>query len=331
MSSAPRPGKLVFKGSGDAGKKKKKSSKRDKADKDHKPSKRKRGAGSDDDDEDAGLPESGWTQATRIAHLTGPCVVLFPGTSTPSSLYNPTDSPHAVLRPVDLDDGVDPDTWRAADFEPTDVHQVFVLRKLTSSSAAAAKAAAAGEGEKGDGEEEEETTERWSIKSAEGRYLSADKHGVVSCATEAVGPAEEWLPIILPETNQVAFQSVWGGVLHVDHATDARAAWPMRCDGDATKLGFASSFVVKVQADVVRRALREAEKAAGTRRRIGDHVEGDEDDVDELELVKKYQVGADVQLDGETRARLAHAKKQGKLGEAMLEVRTKSKRDKYCW
>ena len=55
-------------------------------------------------------------------------------------------------------------------YEPSSVRQVFVLHKLVGSSA---------------GED------RWSIKSATGQYVTAEKDGEVTCATEAVGATEE--------------------------------------------------------------------------------------------------------------------------------------------
>ncbi|ORZ39227.1 FRG1-like family-domain-containing protein [Catenaria anguillulae PL171] len=316
MSSSSKSGrlgkKLTFKGDPAATPSKSKSS-----------SKKKKRSHSEHEQSDSStsrdtLPETGWARASHVDHLEGPLVILFPGSSVPSSLYNPTDSPHAIMRPLDeylhAPPAQDVDlAFDATAYEPTDVHSVFVIHKLVGSSS-------------GD--------DRWSIKSAEGRYLSAEKSGAVTCGSEAAGPKEEWLPVFSAEEEGglVAFQSVWGGYLSVKDPLEKRATWVLRCDKQ--DVGFCEQFCAKVQAEVVHEYRKRMAK--NVKRRLNEDGDGEDEDagaVKEAEVVKKFQSwgGGKLLLPSHAEKKeLFKAKKEGKLAETLLDRRSKTKSDRYC-
>ncbi|KAJ3349779.1 hypothetical protein GGF32_005284 [Allomyces javanicus] len=280
MSYLARSGKLSFKGAGSDPAKKSKQRKRKHAD--------AADASASSSPRTGALPDEGWVVLGNIDHLTGPCLVLFPDSDPPSTLYHPSDTDHVVARPTD-----DGGQFVAASYDPTDVHQVIVATKLPGSSA---------------GEP------RWSLKTAEGRYLGADKHGVVSCAVTAVGATEEWNPVLVPDTNRVAFQSVWGQYLQLVRPNDPQSVWQLRAD--AKDIGFCSSFLVKVQAQAVHAANKR-------QRRVKDRVEVLDDNDNPVD---PHLAAANLRLDHH----LVDAKREGKLAEALLDRRAKTKSDRYC-
>jgi protein FRG1 len=74
--------------------------------------------------------------------------------------------------------------------EPIIMHQVFVGSRIVGS------------------------TDAFTLKSANGKYLSSDKFGVVECNSEAIGGQEEWRPTLTDAG--VAFQSVHNKIMMID-------------------------------------------------------------------------------------------------------------------
>ena len=81
----------------------------------------------------------------------------------------------------------------------------------------------------------------------EGKFLSCDKHGLVSADRDARGPQEEWTPVL--QDGMVAFQNVYEKYLAIDEA----AGGVMTLRGDSEEVGFAERFFVKVQAEYKRK------------------------------------------------------------------------------
>jgi protein FRG1 len=77
-----------------------------------------------------------------------------------------------------------------SDPEPIIMHQVFVGSRIVGS------------------------TDAFTLKSANGKYLSSDKFGVVECTSEAIGGQEEWRPTLTDAG--VAFQSVHNKFMMID-------------------------------------------------------------------------------------------------------------------
>ncbi|KAI9225027.1 FRG1-like family-domain-containing protein [Blastocladiella britannica] len=300
-------------------------------------SKKKRSFAEHTTDADEHLPEDGWVIAMSADHLEGPMILLCTDTVLPSTLFHPPESPHIVLRALEefgaplpaaaagngnanADEEpalVGAPEFHAATYEPANVHQVFVIHKLMGASSAMAGAGA-----------DQSPAEKWSVKAAEGQYLSAEKDGSVSCVTEAVGPAEEWTPVLDTESRTIALCSLWGGHLTVESPKEKRATWTLRCD--AKEIGPEQSFVIKVQAEAVHANRNRMEKAV--RRRLTDASEEGVSEATEVDVVRKFQSwgGGRIKLTGNDRHEIVQAKRSGKLAESLLDRREKVKADRYC-
>lgn len=91
---------------------------------------------------------------------------------------------------------VDSSNSEANQFIPQSVHQVWVANRVSDSQV-------------------------WTLRSAESKFLSADKHGIVTALSEARGPQEGWELIPLPPDVRdlgpvVALKSAHGTLLGTD-------------------------------------------------------------------------------------------------------------------
>lgn len=98
-------------------------------------------------------------------------------------------------------------------------------------------------------------TETINLRTPDGKFLSADKHGLVSADREARGPQEEWTPTML-EDGMVALQSTYGNYLGLDEV--AGGALSLRADAD--NIGFHEKWWVKVQYAYKKKAGEEERK-----------------------------------------------------------------------
>lgn len=101
--------------------------------------------------------------------------------------------------------------------EPTIMQQVFVGGRIIGS------------------------TDAFSLKSANGKYLSSDKFGEVTCQSEAIGALEEWRPAITDAG--IAFQNAHNKFLMADEV----AGRGVRIRADADDIGFCETFRVYCQ------------------------------------------------------------------------------------
>jgi protein FRG1 len=83
------------------------------------------------------------------------------------------------------------------------------------------------------------------FKSAYGRYLSADRYGLVSATAEAIGPQQEWVPVL--RDDGLALQSKYDKFLGFEDERNSVRA-------DSESAGFREVFAVQCQA--ARRAER---------------------------------------------------------------------------
>ncbi|KAJ3193382.1 hypothetical protein HK101_004936, partial [Irineochytrium annulatum] len=229
----------------------------------------------DDDHAAAEVDEvtEGWVDVKVAEDLNGPIMILSP-TSEPPSALNSTDMNVLTFKPLHPS----PDSQ----FEPDHVGQVFLATHLP--------------------------TGKLSLKSAFDKYLSADRFGVVTCTTDAVGPREEWEVVM--RDDGCAFQA--GEKFLCDEEG------VVRCDSE--KIGFRESFRVRCQAQN-RASAKKRKAAAGA-----DAVRLEED---QLKKFQSWGNGRRV-LSREDTIELQAAKKRGQLNEAMLDRREKIKSDKFC-
>lgn len=240
------PTKLKFKG--DKGKKKRRHE-----DDDGTAVKRKRHDAEDEDD-------SAWVRPEKVEEIRGPVFILHPSDPTPLCVAFDATRGKVTLSSLDKtskpepeageeDGGEDeprdqtqtqtaPVSVSVMDRTPTDVSQVWVSTRVAGSDTLSLRSGVAS-----------------STGSGETKFLSCDRHGLVSADREARGPEESWTPTFLPD-GMVAFQSVYENYLGLDEV--AGGAKALR--GDAGEVGFHERFWVKVQARYKREAGEEERK-----------------------------------------------------------------------
>lgn len=120
------------------------------------------------------------------------------------------------------------------DFTPSDVASVWVASRLSG-------------------------TDTITLRSPDGKFLAADKHGGVSAMNEARGPNEQWRPIIQQDSS-IAWMSIYDKFLSLDEVAGGNIV--LRADSDT--VGFGETWSVKVQAkykyEGEREKLRQAKK-----------------------------------------------------------------------
>ncbi|KAI0646999.1 FRG1-like family-domain-containing protein [Trametes meyenii] len=277
-----RPTKLKFKGE-------KTKKKRKHEDSEDGPSRRGRKEDSDEAPETWVLPES-------ANEIRGPTFIFHPSDPTPVCITYDSTRGRIVLQSVDKDKPEDAESPSVKDRTPAEVSQVWVVTRVAGAS-----------------------TINLRTGVGEGKFISCDKHGLVSADREARGPQEEWTPVVFPD-GMVSFQNVYEKYLGIDEIAGGQLA----LRGDSEEVGFRERFWVKIQNKYKREAHEEEKK----------RTEGltDLSSVDEASTNKIYQAwgaGRSVVSTGD-RQELKKAKKEGRLAEALLDRRAKLKSDRFC-
>ncbi|EPQ58346.1 hypothetical protein GLOTRDRAFT_72685 [Gloeophyllum trabeum ATCC 11539] len=279
-----RSTKLKFKGE-----KPKKKRKHDDDDETGRSSRRRK---QDDDQE----PEA-WVFPDDPTQIRGPAFIFHP--SDPSPICITFDSTrnrivlHALDRDKTEDSGVNPSLLERV---PTEVSQVWVITRVAGAS-----------------------TINLRTGVGEGKFLSCDKHGIVSADREARGPQEEWTPVILPD-GMVAFQNIYEKYLGVDEA----AGGVLQLRGDSEEVGFAERFWVKIQSHYKKEATEEEKK-----KKAGLIEEPSADEANVNRMYQAWGAGRSV-VSKEDKKEIKRAKKEGRLAETMLDRRAKLKSDRFC-
>lgn len=217
----PRVSKLRFKG--DKTKKKRKHE-----DDDAGPSTRRR---KDDDDE---APET-WVLPGQPHEIRGPTFIFHPSDPSPICVTFDATRGRIVLHALDKDVKTEEGAEAPAtmlDRTPTEVSQVWVTTRVAGA-----------------------TTINLRTGTGEGKFMSCDKHGIVSADREARGPQEEWTPIVLDD-GMIAFQNVYEKYLSIDEVSGGTLA----LRGDSDEVGFKERFWVKIQSKYKREAHEEEKK-----------------------------------------------------------------------
>ncbi|KAJ1820049.1 hypothetical protein GGH91_000325 [Coemansia sp. RSA 2671] len=183
--------------------------------------------------------------------------------------------------------------------EPLSAEQVFAARRSVPMAGPADAEAA-----------------MFSLKSFAGTYLSADRHGRVSCASAAIGALEMWSPVLLPDrgdgavafmihppglsegrflsadTGNTAAESSQGGM--------AKSTQPARLHASGTSIGYSQVFFAKCQAAIKQKRFQ------------------------------SIQGGRPRSAVGHGMPDIGNAKLAGKDSESLLDRREKAKSDRYC-
>ncbi|CDO68331.1 hypothetical protein BN946_scf184799.g58 [Trametes cinnabarina] len=277
-----RPTKLKFKGE-------KTKKKRKHEDTEEGPSRRRR-------KEDGYEAPETWVLPENANEIRGPTFILHPSDPSPICITYDSTRGRILLQSVDKDKTDSSETPSVIEREPTDVSQVWVVTRVAGAS-----------------------TINLRTGVGEGKFISCDKHGIVSADREARGPQEEWTPVVFPD-GMVAFQNVYEKYLSVDEVAGGQLA----LRGDSEEVGFRERFWVKIQSKYKKEAHDEEKK----------RKEGliDTSSLDEVSTSKMYQAwgaGRTVVPSGDKKE-LKKAKKEGRLAEALLDRRAKLKSDRFC-
>lgn len=213
-----RSTKLKFKGE-----KTKKKRRRD--DDEEGPSRRRR---KDEDDES---PDT-WVLPDAAHEIRGPAYMLHPSDPSPICITYDSTRGRIVLQSADKDKSEDAESPSILKRTPTDVSQVWVVTRVAGSP-----------------------TINIRTGVGEGKFISCDKHGLVSADREARGPQEEWTPVVFPD-GMVAFQNVYEKYLSVDEVAGGQLA----LRGDSEEVGFGERFWVKIQSKYKKEAHAEEKK-----------------------------------------------------------------------
>ncbi|KAG9318818.1 FRG1-like family-domain-containing protein [Chiua virens] len=199
-----RPTKLKFKGE--------KTKKKRKRDDDEGSSSKQRRI----EEEDA--PDT-WVMPESPAEIRGPTFIMHPSDPSPISVNFDSTRNKIILHPLDKEGVSDSEPTPLLDREPTEIAQVWVTTRVAGSP-----------------------TINLRTGTGEGKFLSCDKHGIVSANREARGPEEEWTPVVLPD-GMVAFMNVYETYLSVDEV----AGGALQLRGDSEEVGFRERFWIKIQ------------------------------------------------------------------------------------
>ena len=210
-----RPSKLKFKGE--------KTKKKRKRDDDEGSSGKQRRV------EEEEAPDT-WVMPESPAEIRGPTFLMHPSDPSPISVNFDSTRNKIILYPLDKEGTAESTTL--LDREPSEVAQVWVTTRVAGSP-----------------------TINLRTGTGEGKFLSCDKHGIVSANREARGPEEEWTPVVLPD-GMVAFMNVYENYLSVDEV----AGGALQLRGDSEQVGFRERFWVKIQSKYKKEVHEEKKK-----------------------------------------------------------------------
>ncbi|KAH7889416.1 FRG1-like family-domain-containing protein [Phlebopus sp. FC_14] len=238
-----------------------------------------------EDDED---PET-WVMPENPAEIRGPTFIMHPSDTSPISVNFDSTRNRIILHSIDKEPSTD--TSSLLDRVPSEVGQVWVTTRVAGSP-----------------------TINLRTGTGEGKFLSCDKHGIVSANREARGPEEEWTPVILPD-GMVSFMNVYENYLSVDEV----AGGILQLRGDSEEVGFRERFWVKVQSKYKKEAHEEKKK-----REAGSELTTF-DEAGTNRLYQAWGAGRSV-VSKDDKKELKRARREGRLSEALLDRRAKLKR-----
>lgn len=242
-----------------------------------------------DEDED---PET-WVLPENATEIRGPTFIIHPSDPSPISVNFDSTRNKIILSSLDKDSASD--TPPLLDRTPTEVAQVWVTTRVAGSA-----------------------TINLRTGTGEGKFLSCDKHGIVSAFREARGPEEEWTPVLLPD-GMVAFMNVYENYLGVDEV----AGGSLQLRGDSEEVGFRERFWLKIQSKYKKEAHEEKKKReAGSELTVIDETSTNH-------MHQAWGAGRSV-VSKEDKRELKRARKEGRLAEALLDRRAKLKSDRFC-
>ncbi|CDO56245.1 conserved hypothetical protein [Geotrichum candidum] len=251
----------------------------------------------------AAEPETVWSSAKNAAQITGPVVLTVTGDDD-APVCIAADAEGTVFTSTNLEFESSPNTDGSTllihSSAPTSVQQVFVIAPASfdapthDSSAGAAST----------------TTKKVAFKTSNGTYLTADKLGTLSAKATAVGPQQTFTITVL-DNGYWSVETVWDKYLTVEKDDGSLSGFTARADGDS--VGFQQSFVIRMQTKYIK-TLRSANHTS-----------------DRYISSAELEAKAGGPLTRDQIKALKRAYKEGRLNEALLDVRQKKKTDTRCY
>ncbi|RAH49041.1 uncharacterized protein BO95DRAFT_406983 [Aspergillus brunneoviolaceus CBS 621.78] len=241
-----------------------------------------------DHDEDENPEDQSWVSADVPSDIAGP-ILLVLASQPPTCIASDA---HGNVFASELENLIDGDPGTA---EPHDVRQVWVATKVAG-------------------------VEGWSFKGSHGRYLSSDKHGILSATSSAVSHYETFNvhSAAVPRTFSIqtgtseSEESTFISVAEVASKTTASGV-KLEVRGDTGTLSADTNVRVRMQARF--KPKIKASKEVKAREKVSRK---------ELEGI----VGRRLEED-EVR-RLRKARREGDFHEVVLDVRVRGKHDKFA-
>lgn len=179
--------------------------------------------------------------------------------------------------------------------EPQNVQQVFVLVPLSTLS----------------GNSTPESKFKYAFKSSEGKYLTVDSSGTISCRASAMGQAQTFT------LEKQKDSSTWKVRTHMDtsvvisKSSKSQSGYEVGTGASADGI---AEFVVRVQPRhriEEKKPVAEGEKYEKISTKVLDEMAGRRLTNDEVKMLKR-------------------AHREGKLNEALLDLRQKGRSDSRC-
>ncbi|RKF63798.1 Protein frg1 [Erysiphe neolycopersici] len=159
-------------------------------------------------------------------------------------------------------------------------------------------------------------TETFSLKGHNGKYLSCDKFGLLSCCAEAVSPLESFFIIPTADTlGTFQIQTLRETFLTIKSCTTSASTKSITSNeirGDSQEITFNTTFRIRMQARFkpkYKASKQEKAREKISRKEIEDAI-GRRPNDDEVKRLKK-------------------ARREGNYHETLLLVKIKNKHDKY--
>lgn len=234
-----------------------------------------------DEQPEADVSDDSWVTAEATGDLIGPIVFVLPS-DPPTCIACDTTGKVFSSALENLVDG------NPATAEPHDVRQVFVANRVAG-------------------------TETFSFKGHHGKYLSCDKYGVLSAASEAVDPLSSFLAIPTADTpGTFQIQTLRDTFISVKPSQSSKASALPEIRGDADSTTFNTTLRIRMQARFKPKVKASKEKTAS-------------------EKISRKQLEEAVgrKLEDDEVRKLKRAKREGDYHEALLLIKVKNKHDKY--
>lgn len=253
--------------------------------------------------EDASAADDTWVSAESASDLVGPIVFVLPS-EPPACIASDTNGKVFASLLENIIDG-DPATA-----EPHDVRQVWVASRVAGTENFSFK------GHHGKYVPVQNkflkiSSSRMADVLCEFRYLSCDKFGILSADTEAVSPLESFLAhptASTPGTFQI--QNLRDQYITIAPPTKNSVVPELR--GDAPDVSFNTTLRIRMQARFKPRLKKGKEEKA--REKISR---------------KELEEAVGRRLEDDEVRKLKKARREGDYHEALLDVKVKSKHDKY--